>query len=156
MAPVPREFPMVVTSNSGFPLDQNLYQTVKGMSAAARIVEPGGRIVMASECADGIPTHGNFGAVLRENATIEAIEAWLRGLATPVLDQWEVQLLVQILKRASVALYSSLNRGVVESCKLEPISDFHEDIRDYIQRLGKRPPIAVLPEGPLTIPFVQA
>jgi len=155
MVPVPQEFPIVVTSNSGFPLDQNLYQSVKGMSAAARIVQPGGTIVMASECGDGIPAHGNFGTVLRENADIEGVEAWLRGLASPVLDQWQIQLLAQILKRAKVALHSRLSREVVESCNLVHLKDFQKGVRDHIERLGKRPPIAVLPDGPLTLPYVQ-
>ncbi|HNT35154.1 MAG TPA: nickel-dependent lactate racemase, partial [bacterium] len=48
-------FPIVITSNSGFPLDQNLYQTVKGLSAAARVVEQDGLIFVASECSDGVP-----------------------------------------------------------------------------------------------------
>ena len=47
MQPVTRPFDLVVTSNSGYPLDQNLYQAVKGMSAAARVVKPGGLIVCA-------------------------------------------------------------------------------------------------------------
>ena len=156
MVPVPQEFPMAITSNSGFPLDQNLYQSVKGMSAAARIVQPGGTIVVASECGDGIPAHGNFGAVLREGADIEHIEMWLRGRASPVLDQWQIQLLVQVLKRAKVALYSTLNRETAEACKLEYVKDFQDDIRDRIERLGKRPRIAVLPDGPLTIPYLEA
>src|SRR5690606_16276946 len=48
-------FDVVVTTNSGYPLDQNLYQAVKGMTAAAKIVKPGGTIVCAAECRDGIP-----------------------------------------------------------------------------------------------------
>lgn len=70
MVAVPRRFAAVVTSNSGFPLDQNLYQAVKGMSAAARITEPGGTILVASECSDGIPGHGNFSSLMREGASL--------------------------------------------------------------------------------------
>src|SRR5512134_2312795 len=57
-------FPVVVTTNSGYPLDQNLYQTVKGMSAAAQIVDGGGYIATASRCDDGFPEHGNFKTLL--------------------------------------------------------------------------------------------
>ena len=53
MVACPHGFPIVVTSNSGFPLDQNLYQTVKGMSAAAQVVTEGGLIIAAAECGDG-------------------------------------------------------------------------------------------------------
>ncbi|HEX6511435.1 MAG TPA: nickel-dependent lactate racemase, partial [Chloroflexota bacterium] len=54
MRGVSQPFDVVVTTNAGYPLDLNLYQTVKGMSAAAQIVRPGGAIVVASECSDGI------------------------------------------------------------------------------------------------------
>ena len=57
-APVAAPFDIVVTTNSGYPLDQNLYQAVKGMSAAACIVKPGGTIICAAECRDGFPTMG--------------------------------------------------------------------------------------------------
>ena len=59
-----RPFPIVVTTNSGYPLDQNLYQTVKGMSAAAQVVEEGGYIATAARCNDGFPEHGNFKKLL--------------------------------------------------------------------------------------------
>ena len=58
MRPVAAPYDVVVTSNSGYPLDQNLYQAVKGMSAAAMVVRPGGLIVIAAECRDGYPDHG--------------------------------------------------------------------------------------------------
>src|SRR5215472_3980713 len=60
MAPVGVPYDVVVSTNSGYPLDQNLYQTVKGMSAAAQIVRPGGVILIASECSDGLPEHGRY------------------------------------------------------------------------------------------------
>lgn len=65
MRPVPAPFDVVVTTNSGYPLDQNLYQAVKGMSAAHRITRPGGTIVCAAECRDGFPDHGSY----REDTT---------------------------------------------------------------------------------------
>ena len=55
MRAVPAPFDVVLTTNSGYPLDQNLYQAVKGMSAAAKIVKPAGTIVCAAECRDGLP-----------------------------------------------------------------------------------------------------
>jgi hypothetical protein len=58
----------VVTTNSGYPLDQNLYQAVKGMSAAAQIVEQDGFILQASRCNDGFPNHGNFRTLLFDHS----------------------------------------------------------------------------------------
>ena len=66
MQAVPRPFDIVITTNSGYPLDQNLYQAVKGMSAAAEVVRPGGTIICAAECRDGLPDHGSYGRMLHE------------------------------------------------------------------------------------------
>jgi len=61
MIPVGHAYDIVITSNSGYPLDLNLYQAVKGMSAAAQVVKPGGAIIIVAECLDGIPEHGLYG-----------------------------------------------------------------------------------------------
>lgn len=154
MVPVPERFPIVVTSNSGFPLDQNLYQTVKGMSAAARIAAEGGTIVTVSECSDGIPEHGNFGELIRLGSP-SAIIDWIRALPAPRLDQWEAQLLADIQLRADVALYSTLAPELVESLSLRPITRLQEEVDDMLRRVGGRPAVAVLPDGPLTIPYLR-
>jgi nickel-dependent lactate racemase len=79
MRPVPDLFDVVVTTNAGFPLDQNLYQSVKGMSAGATVVRDGGTIVCAAECRDGFPDHGSYREVLESapspRALLDAIEA---------------------------------------------------------------------------------
>ena len=67
MVAVPRPFDIVVTTNSGYPLDINLYQSVKGLRAADPIVRDGGAIIIAARCADGIPEHGLYGKILRES-----------------------------------------------------------------------------------------
>lgn len=154
MTPVSNEFPIVVTSNSGYPLDQNVYQAVKGMSAAARIVEHGGVILMACECSDGIPDHGNFGSILRDTDTPEAVDQWIKSLDKPILDQWQAQLLAAIMKRASVAIYSSLDRSAIESAMLVHIDDLQTHVETCIRAHGSGTPVAVLPDGPLTIPYI--
>src|SRR5262249_55607471 len=73
MRRVAERFDIVVTTNSGYPLDQNLYQAVKGMSAAAKIVKSGGSIVCAAECRDGIPNHGAYGQILTSQPSPRAL-----------------------------------------------------------------------------------
>ena len=148
-----RQYPVVVTSNSGFPLDQNLYQSVKGMSAAAQIVAPGGLIVMAARCNDGFPNHGSFRQMLFDYAP----EAFLEALHTPPFqkpDQWQNQLLSLILLKARVAVYSDLDAGEVKRAHMEPIADVDGFIAKEIGQLGEDAPVAVLTEGPMTIPFM--
>lgn len=154
MAPVRAPFPVVVTSNSGFPLDQNLYQTVKGLSAAARIVSEGGAILVASACSDGVPDHGNFASLMRQGATPDDV---IRGVyeKEPILDQWQAQVLAGILKRARVGVYTQMNPELVRQCKLNVVQDLDTALRDHIAALGKNARIAVLPDGPLTIPYVE-
>jgi nickel-dependent lactate racemase len=154
MTAVPQRFPIVVTSNNGYPLDQNVYQAVKGMSAAARIVGQNGTVIIVSECRDGVPDHGNFGEMLRAAASIDDADARLQALPDPVLDQWEVQALLGVRRKCDVALYSSLEPGTVRDCLLTPVGDPQTEVEDRVRSLGGRPPVAVLPEGPVTIPYV--
>ena len=72
----------MLTTNSGYPLDQNLYQAVKGMSAAAKIVKTGGTIICAAECRDGLPSHGSYGAVLASAPSPAALLEMISSPAT--------------------------------------------------------------------------
>ncbi len=156
MTPVPHRFPIVVTSNSGFPLDQNLYQTVKGMSAAARIVEDGGTIVVVSECSDGIPSHGHFGSMLWHAHDADALEQMVRSLSKPRLDQWQVQVFANILKRCEVALYSKLDPETTRACLMTPEDDVFQAVARRIEHIGCGVPVAVLPEGPLSVAYIAS
>ena len=64
MVRVDKPYDIVITSNSGYPLDLNIYQTVKGMSAAAQVVKDGGTIIIAAECWDGIPSNSDYETIL--------------------------------------------------------------------------------------------
>ena len=107
MQPVPAPFDVVVTSNSGFPLDQNLYQAVKGMSAAAKVVKPGGTIVCAAECRDGLPSHGSYGEVLASQPSPAKLLAMITAPGYSQPDQWQVQLQAQLQLKANVMVKTS-------------------------------------------------
>jgi nickel-dependent lactate racemase len=89
---VEEPFDIVITSNSGYPLDLNLYQSIKGMSAASQIVKNGGSIITAASCWDGIPNHGEYGRLLLE---ADSSESLLKTVRTPGFlrqDMWQVQI----------------------------------------------------------------
>ena len=154
MVPCDRPFPIVVTTNSGYPLDQNLYQAVKGMSAAAQVVAEGGFIAAASRCNDGFPTHGNFKKLLFDH---DSPQAMLDTILTPgfsLYDQWEAQLLGNICLKARVGLFSELAPDEVKRAHLEPLSDLAAGVARELGRIGRDAPVAVLPEGPMTIPYL--
>jgi nickel-dependent lactate racemase len=154
MVACPRAFPVVVTTNSGYPLDQNLYQTVKGMSAAAQIVEEGGYIATASRCDDGFPEHGNFKSLLFDHPSPRAVLDTIEAPGFSLYDQWEAQLLALIRLKARVGLRSELEDEDVRRAHLEPIDDVGAAVARELGRLGDDAPVAVLPEGPQTIPYV--
>ena len=156
MQPVDAPFEVVVTTNSGFPLDQNLYQGVKGMSAAARIIRPGGTIILAAECSDGIPTGSPYDLLLREESSIEGV---LARLATPGFsqpEQWQAQLQGVVQSKARVLVHSSLPEDLLRRAHLEPCPDIGEAVRTALLNSGPGARVAVLPLGPLTIPYLQS
>ncbi len=153
MQAVPRAFPVVVTSNSGFPLDQNLYQTVKGISAASRIVSDGGTILVASECSDGVPDHGNFAEIMREGETPADVLAAIHALERPILDQWQAQILAGILERSDIRVRSDVPREDIEACKMNVVEDVDAAVAEALEDCAERR-VAVLPDGPLTIPYL--
>ena len=155
MQPVQSRFPLVITSNSGFPLDQNLYQTIKGISAAARITEPGGTILVASECSDGLPDHGNFGPLMYKGKSPDDILQGIVDLPEEILDQWEAQSYAYLMKEYDIRLFSAMDHATVRACKLEVVTDLQREVEAAVRKLGKRPSIGILPDGPLTIPYLR-
>jgi nickel-dependent lactate racemase len=154
MVPCDRPFPIVVTTNAGYPLDQNLYQAVKGMSAAAQIVEPGGLILCAARCNDGFPEHGNFKPLLFDHASPQAVLDTILAPGFCMRDQWEAQLLALLALKARIGLTSELSPDDVRRAHLEPVPDIAARIAAELRHRGPNTPIAVLPEGPMTIPYL--
>lgn len=147
-------FDIVITTNSGYPLDQNLYQAVKGMSAAARIVRPGGAIIAAAECRDGLPSHGNYKDLLQMRASAEELLAMIEAPGFALYDQWQAQSQALVQRRAQVFLRSSLDPASVRAAMLMPIDDLAATLAELLARYGPGARVAVLPEGPQTVPFV--
>ncbi len=157
MRPVDGLFSVVVTTNSGFPLDQNLYQAVKGMSAAATVVRPGGLIICAAECADGFPDHGSFRAELAAAPDPEGLLASIGARTRTVPDQWQVQVLARVLCRARVGVHASgLGEADLRSAHLSAVPDIAAAVAAELAAAGPGARVCVLPEGPQTIPFVSA
>lgn len=148
-------FDIVVTTNNGYPLDQNLYQAVKGMSAAREIVRPGGLIVQAAECREGLPEHGHFKDILRMRSTAQELLELIQSPGFHIYDQWEAQKLATILMHARVALISSMDDATVRGSLLEPASSVEDAVASARRDYGPDARIAILPQGPLSIPYVR-
>ena len=155
MRPVAAPFDVVVTTNSGYPLDQNLYQAVKGMSAAARIVRPGGAIVAPAECSDGLPDHGNYkdaaaharhaGRAARADRVRPASRCTTSGRRRPRRHPAPGRRVPVLIARPAV----------VRAAMLEPVADLGATLAQLLRRYGPGARVAVLPEGPQTVPLLR-
>lgn len=157
MAPVPYLYDIVVTTNSGYPLDLNLYQTVKGMCAAAEIVRQDGAIIAVAECRDGLPDHGLYGQLLHAASGPREL---LRRISTPGFleqDQWEAQKQAIVQLKADVYLHSDgLTDEQIFAAHLKPCHLVTTTIAQLRERYGAAASICVLPEGPQTIAYVES
>ena len=148
-------FDVVVTTNSGYPLDQNLYQSIKGVSAAAQVVKHGGAIICAAECSDGLPSHGEYGDILNQRDTPEELLDMICAPGHNRHDQWEVQIQAQIQQQAQVFLKSDgLSHDDVRAAHLLPVDDVESTVLEQLDRAGLGARLCVLPEGPQTIPYL--
>jgi nickel-dependent lactate racemase len=156
MRAVAAPFDVVLTSNAGYPLDQNLYQAVKGMSAAAKIVKPRGTIICAAECRDGLPSHGSYGEVLASATTPAALLAMIESPGYSAADQWQVQIQAQIQTKADVRIKTTGLKGdQIRAAHLTPIDDVSAAVCDALERAGAAATLCVLPQGPQTIPYLE-
>jgi nickel-dependent lactate racemase len=155
MQPVEAAFDVVVTTNSGYPLDQNLYQAVKGISAAARIIREGGTIVIAAECSDGVPYGSPYERLLNHSPSFEEVFKFILDPTREEPEQWQVIVQMVIQRRAEVLLCSSLPDATVTAAKMHPCHDIRAAIEERLERTGPQLRLAILPQGPLTIPYLR-
>lgn len=150
---VPHRVDIAVTSNSGAPLDLDLYQTVKGMDVASLITRDGGIVIVASSCTEGSGPQ-SFVDVHRSCAgPIDVLQKVRRE--EPLGVQWQNQILARIQMRNRVMLRSELPDELVRGMRLEPVSDLDAAVADALRLIGPTAEVAVIPEGPLVLPLVE-
>ncbi len=141
----------IVTTNSGAPLDCNLYQTVKGITGAAPVVKPGGEIVIASACSEGAGSP-EYVEILN---LVDQPEAFIKRLMAReffIPDQWCAQETYQVMLKHPVWLYSDgLNPDEIEGYHMQPVKSLESAIAKLLQKHGPDARWAVVPDGPLVI-----
>lgn len=153
IVPVPRRFRTVVTSGAGHPLDRTYYQTVKGMVGPLDILEPGGRLVIASSCAEGM---GSREYVAAQRRLLEqGPEGFSRGIAEKRfadVDEWQTQMQLKPMRLARIQLYApALSAADRALTGVESIDSVEEAVLDAVRTSGDRA-VAVVPEGPYVVP----
>ena len=156
MIPVREPYDIVITCNSGYPLDLNLYQSIKGISAAAQIIKEGGSIIMAADCWDGIPEHGEYAGLLRKADGPEHLLETIRTPGFTVQDMWQAQIQALILQKADVYFHSkNLSDQQITGAMLRPCHRIEDTIDELIREYDREASICVLPEGPQSIPYID-
>ncbi|KPL12774.1 MAG: hypothetical protein AMS26_16320, partial [Bacteroides sp. SM23_62] len=156
MIPVDKPYDLVITSNSGYPLDLNIYQSVKGMSAAMQIVKKGGDILIAAECWDGIPANTDYARTLAAADNIDELYDYVKQNEKDLQDTWQVFYQVLIQRWANVFLYTDkLDDDTVRKALLNPVQNPEALISEILEKHGPDARVCILPEGPQTIPYIK-
>ena len=140
---------IVITSNGGYPLDQNIYQSVKGMSAAEATCKKGGVIIICSACNDG---HGGdafynwFAEASGPQEILDKIMA-IDAFST-IADQWEAQILARIqIKHKIIIVTDQCDHRLIESMHMGAASSLDEAMIMAEELVGKEAKITVIPDG---------
>ena len=154
---VPRKFSTVVTSAAGYPLDKTYYQTVKGMITPLDILAPGGTLIIASECSEGIGS-SEFKEAQKRLVKLGP-DAFLQTLLQKNLadiDEWQTEMQLKPMRCGQVNLYTT---GLSEEDRamtgVETIDSVDQAVQRSIDR-SRDPTVAVIPEGPYVVPFFAA
>ncbi|MGH8631981.1 MAG: nickel-dependent lactate racemase [Burkholderiales bacterium] len=151
--PVGRRFRTVVTSAAGYPLDQTYYQTVKGMVGPVDILEPGGNLIVVSECSEGVGSQEYADAQRRLIAQgPEQFYRSISGKSFADIDEWQTQMQLKPMGQGTVHLYTG---GLPESqhalTGVRMVASAADAVHASVQRTGERR-VAVIPEGPYVVP----
>jgi nickel-dependent lactate racemase len=154
--PVGRRFHTVVTSAAGYPLDKTYYQTVKGMVSPLDILEPGGNLIVASECSEGMGSPEFVDAqrkLLRLGPS--GFLGDLAGKRFASIDEWQTQMQLKSTARARVHLYAgALAQADRALTGVRAAESVEEAVLASVRESGD-PQVAVIPEGPYLVPFYR-
>ncbi len=153
-AEVPRPVDIVVTSSAGYPLDTTFYQAVKGLTGCLPIVKHGGTIILAASMSEGLGSP-EFASLFRENSSLEIFMERILGKDYFVLDQWQVEELAKVRRKARVKIVTDgLPADVLASCFVETASSVESAVAASLADYGPDAQIAVIPKGPYVLPVL--
>jgi lactate racemase len=154
-APLDAPVDVVLTTCAGYPLDLTFYQAVKGMVGALPIVRPGGTILIAARCAEGIGSP-DFTRILLENDDLEAFVARTYDPDFFVPDQWEAHELAKAVRKAEVLCYTEgIAAHTLARCFVTPVSSAEEGLARALTKHGPAARLAVIPKGPYVVPVLR-
>ena len=146
---------IVIASNGGYPLDRDLYQCVKGIATAERVVKDKGVIIIVAECRDALGKHEEFKRLMQEADSPDQVLKEIKE-NEPLYDQWQAQVLARVMGKASILVVADgVKHEVIRAMMMEPASSLEEALDFAMKKIPtEKPTIAAIPEGPYVIPFV--
>lgn len=144
-------YDIVICGNGGYPLDLNLYQAVKGMAIGEMAVKKGGTIISVNELSDGIGQE-SFKELIFSGESPEKLHRKIVNKEIETPDQWEIQILARILKKADIYVISSLNEKDLGNIGLKYAESVEQAIKNAQRKLGVNARILILPHGPQILP----
>jgi nickel-dependent lactate racemase len=152
--PVARPVDIVVTSSAGHPLDTTFYQSVKGLSGCLPIVKQGGTIIMAASLSEGIGS-AELQSIFAEIPSLEFFMERILEQDYFVMDQWQVEELAKVRRKARVKLVSDgLPAEVLARCFVEPAPSVEQALATSLLDYGPEAQVAVIPKGPYVMPVI--
>ena len=140
---------IVISTNGGYPLDQNIYQAVKGMTAAEAAVKTGGVIIMLAKSNDGVGGDHFYHQLADEPDINKTMDMFLsRGRNETEPDQWQTQIFIRVLQKATVIYVSDADPKTVEALHMIPAKDL-QDAMEKAKELTRKenPTINAIPDG---------
>lgn len=151
---VPEPVDVVVTSGAGYPLDTTFYQSIKGMTGALPIVKQGGTIIVAASLTEGIGSP-EFQQLFVEHASLELFVERILGNDYFVLDQWQLEELAKVRRKAKVKMVSDgLPPATLNGLFVESAASVELAVAESLAEYGPEATIAVIPKGPYVLPRV--
>tara|TARA_B110000014_G_C20119614_1_gene592736 strand:- start:1068 stop:2339 length:1272 start_codon:yes stop_codon:yes gene_type:complete len=145
---------VVVTSSAGYPLDTTFYQAVKGLTGALPIVKEGGRIIIAAGLSEGVGSP-EFQSLFEENSSLEVFMERILGKDYFVMDQWQLEELAKVLRKAKVTFVSDgLTAQRLGELFVEAAESVEDAVAGALEDYGPDARIAVIPKGPYVLPVV--
>lgn len=148
---VPRPVDVVVTCSAGYPLDTTFYQCIKGMVGALPVVKQGGTIILAASLSEGIGSP-EFAQLFREHESLEIFVERILGKDYFVLDQWQLEELAKVRRKARVKIVSDgLPADVLDGLFVESAPSVEAAVAASLADYGPAAEIAVIPKGPYVL-----
>lgn len=152
---IPSPVDAVVVSSAGYPLDTTFYQAIKGLLTAVEIVKQGGSILLVAECSEGIGSKP-FTDLLFKTDDLTAFVAGLYNPANFVIDQWQLEELAKVARKADIYFYTeSIPYQQRSKLFVYPLKKPQDGIEDILKRYGNDAQIAAIPEGPYVLAKVE-